>query len=120
MGYSVQSIQSGTWTPTTSGWSTAPTINNADYILVGGRLCTFFIDTTVTASNSTTTTITLPFASKRKVRIPLAVANSGSGVTGFMDLAAGSNVGTIFLTSGAGLASTGNKGFTGYGVYEIQ
>lgn len=109
----------GSWVPTLAGWSSNPTINRAEYILIG-QLCAAFVDMTVTASNSTTTTITLPFAAKFKTRFAIAVASNGSGVSGFIDLAAGSNVASIFLSSGAGLSATGNKGSTFSIAYDIQ
>lgn len=120
MGYSVQSAQSGSWTPSLSGWLTLPTINVSDFVLTPAKVCTVWVDMVVNTSNSTTTTITMPYASRIKARFPIAVTSGGSGVAGFIDLAAGSNVGTIFLASGAGLSATGTKGSTFSISYPIQ
>lgn len=126
MGYSVRSVGiPRDWIPTITGFTTAPSYNFARYV-VDGKMCTCWFSMAAATSNSTAFTITLPFTAKNASSHSCSLAvDNGSGVAtqGYMTLAAGSNIATLFKSpqSGAGAWTASNGKAVRFEItYEIE
>lgn len=113
------------WTPTFTGFSTAPTGFVSRYIVVN-KICTVtYRDGTPGTSNATSFTMTMPFAAKSGLtvnqRCLSLIKDNGTNAVGLAILAPGSNVLTFSATvTGGSFTASGNKDADFTIVYEID
>jgi hypothetical protein len=108
LGYYSQTYETGTWIPTFTGFSSAPTVNIAQYVRIG-KLCTAHLRMVATTSNATGFTVTLPFtASNTDFQSFLVPAvDNGAFLTSpaKADTTANSNILTLYKTIASAAAS---------------
>jgi len=99
----MESVATGTWSPSWTGFSSNPTTVTAKYIL-RGNVCTVWYYSSGVGGNSslTTTTMTLPFAALDLQRSIQSVINNGAVGSGFIQTAANSNILTCYATTAGG------------------
>jgi len=122
MAYYTQTVATGTWSPSWTGFSSNPTVSYAKYSLIGD-VCTVWLYASSGTSNATTKTVTLPFAALDvNTRSIQPITNSGANAAGLVSTTAGSNVLTCYATAagGAWTASGSATVFLGGFTYIIQ
>lgn len=98
-----ETVATGTWSPSWTGFSVNPTTVYARYTL-RGNVCTVWFKATTGTSNATTKTLTLPFAAlDADVRSLQSIINNGANNGGLIQTAVGSNVLTAYATIAAGV-----------------
>lgn len=113
------------WTPSFGGFSVAPTVTLAQYILVGKVCHVYLVTNAPGTSNATSFTVSLPFAAKSSSQgiILHLVENSGAFLTGpgIGLTTASSTTLTCFKDTGqtASWTNTGGKAVDFSGWYEI-
>lgn len=110
------------WTPTITGFSSPPTFI-ARYFLIGKMCTVYFTSTAAGTSDSINFTITLPFiaANIQHNMIPFWQNNSGTGGSGRVSTASGSNIASLFTTTtGTAWTAANNKSASFWFTYEIQ
>jgi len=111
---------SGSVSPT--GFSGSPTETFFRYSRpLGSKMCHFTMRIFGNATSGGMTVV-LPFnaANTHIQRIAMNVISNTVNSVGYMSTVAGSDIATITLATGSGLASTGTKGATGNGVFETE
>lgn len=104
-----QTVTTGTWSPSWTGFSANPSGGVAEYTLVGD-ICTVWLYPNLGTSNATTCTVTLPFAAKNQTAAIVSVVNNGTNAAGVITTSAGSNVITAYATAASGAwTASGNK-----------
>lgn len=103
--------QSDTWTPSLTGFASAPTILASRYTLLG-KWCLVHFRMTATTSNATTFTLTLPFAAANTATqfCHVLITDNSAVQTdpGRLDTTANSNIATLQKTLTASVAFTGS------------
>jgi hypothetical protein len=108
-------VSSGTWTPTFTGFSVAPTIDNNEYTYIvypnGTKECHVSFDSYGGTQNSTGFTMTLPYAAKKYTVFLCMALDNATGLYARGIINAGSNIITFYSSPvGAGSwAGSGNK-----------
>mgnify|MGYP001592055952 FL=1 len=101
-----------TWTPTFTGFSTAPTNFTARYILIGKMCCLIYRTGTPGTSNATNFTMTAPFAAKTATTgiIPISPIDNGStlSVQGIAYFSAADSTINLFKTWADGTTGANN------------
>lgn len=107
--YYTQTVSTGTWSPSWTGFSTPPTVSIAKYTLQGD-VCTVWLYAGSGTSNSTSKTVTLPFAAAdSNIRSIQPITNAGANASGLVSTTSGSNVLTCYATEAGGAwTSSGN------------
>lgn len=111
------------WTPTFTGFTTAPSGVTARYCVIGKLCICYFYATTVGTSNANTFTVTLPrTAANTVVQYGFcgAVTDNGSNFYGQIRTQVNSNVANIYKQTLGSWTANGNKNAAFTLMYEIQ
>lgn len=104
---------SGTWTPTFTGFSVPPTVDNNEYSYIvlpdGKKQCTVSFNSYGGTQNSTGFTMTLPFAAKKYTVFVNMALDNATGLYARGIINAGSNIIT-FYSSPSGSGAWGGVG----------